>query len=287
METVALERAGARVEIATLGAELRRWRDSAGRDWLWDGDAAWWNGRAPLLFPMVGRAMGDLIRLNGAAYPLPQHGFARRQPFSVVAAQAAKATLRLEDNEATRAVYPFAFRLDVEFALGDDALAIVATVSNPGETPLPFGFGYHPAFRWPLPGAKGPHRVAFEKPERAPIHRPVDGLLSRESYANPFANGPALIEPELFADGALVFTELASRRVAFGPAEGPSVEVAFPAMPHFGLWTKPGAPYLCLEPWQGYAAPEGFDDDFAARPGNVALAPGERRDFAMTITLRG
>ena len=39
--------------VSPLGAELQSLRDSAGRDYLWDGDAAWWTGRAPILFPIV------------------------------------------------------------------------------------------------------------------------------------------------------------------------------------------------------------------------------------------
>jgi galactose mutarotase-like enzyme len=57
-------------------------------------------------------------------------------------------------------------------------------------------------------------------------------------------------------------------------------------MPHFGLWTKPGAPFLCLEPWQGFAAPVDFDGEFRDRPGVLTLAPGEMRRFVMDITIK-
>ena len=105
------------VEIADLGAELVRLRDREGRDYLWNGDPAHWKGRAPLLFPMVGRAAGDVIRVNGAAYPLPQHGFARVSRFIRVEATATRCRMRLQTSEATPASYPFHFRLDVVFEL--------------------------------------------------------------------------------------------------------------------------------------------------------------------------
>ena len=284
-ETITLANGALSVEIATLGAELIRLTDIKGRDFLWSGDAAWWSGRAPLLFPMVGAALGNRIKVDGQYFPLPQHGFARRSQFEVVEAGGIRAQLRLGDSGATRAVYPFSFQLDVEFKLDDATLAIVATVSNPGAAELPFSFGYHPAFCWPLPGASGLHAVEFESTEAAPIHRPVDGgLLSRETYANPFADGALEMAPALFEGGALIFTDLKSRRVKFRGGAA-SVEVAFPEMPNFGLWTKPGAPFLCLEPWQGFSAPEGFDDEFAKRPGVVALAPGASRTFAITIAV--
>ncbi|MGO8739064.1 aldose epimerase family protein [Rhodoblastus sp.] len=83
-ETIALANDYIAVEIAALGAELRRLRDKAGRDFLWSGDPQYWNGRAPLLFPMVGRAAGDHIKIGGKSFPLPQHGFARRSQFETV-----------------------------------------------------------------------------------------------------------------------------------------------------------------------------------------------------------
>jgi galactose mutarotase-like enzyme len=274
-------------EISELGAELFRLRDSSGADWLWDGDPAWWSGRAPLLFPMVGKASGDRIRVAGASHPLPQHGFARRSTFEIVEMTADACLLRLRASEATRAAYPFSFQLDMAYALEGATLRLTATVTNEDANPLPCAFGYHPAFRWPLPGAEGAHEVRFEKPEPCPIRRLTgDGLLGAQEHENPAASGRLALDPALFDEGALIFDRLESRQIAFGPADSPEVAVSFPDMPHFGLWTKPGAPFLCLEPWQGFAAPENFDGDFAQRPGVVVLPPGAARAFAMAITIR-
>ncbi|MCW2274335.1 aldose 1-epimerase family protein [Rhodoblastus acidophilus] len=275
-----------RAEIALLGAELVRLQDSTGADWLHDGDPAWWSGRAPILFPMVGRAVGDHIRVDGQLFPLPQHGFARRSTFSVVEAGRDRAVLSLGPSGETLVSYPFAFRLDIAYALAGATLNVVATVANEDEKPLPFSLGFHPAFRWPLPGGKGVHEVRFERAEPAPIRRLTDGLLDPQEYKNPAASGVLALEPGLFEAGALIFEKLQSRRVAFGPPGGPEVAASFPDMPHFGLWTKPGAPFLCLEPWQGFAAPLDFDGAFAQRPGVLTLAPGEQRRFVMDITLK-
>jgi len=275
-----------RAEIAPLGAELVRLQDATGADWLHDGDPVWWNGRSPLLFPMVGRAAGDRIRVEGEAYDLPQHGFARRSLFEVVEAAPQRALLRLTDNENTRRGYPFAFRLDLAYALDGATLNVVATLVNADDKPLPCAFGFHPAFRWPLPGGKGAHEVRFERPEPAPIRRLDDGLIDPREFPNPAASGTLALQPGLFDAGALIFDKLDSRRVAFGPPGGPEVAVSFPGLPHFALWTKPGAPYLCLEPWQGFAAPVGYDGDFSERPGVVVLAPGEQRRFMMDVTLK-
>lgn len=284
-ETISVASDGIKAEIAMLGAELVGLADGSGRDYLWSGDPQWWSGRAPLLFPMVGRAFGDQIKVEGLHYPLPQHGFARRSRFSAVESTLSRCVLRLNDSEQTRAAYPFAFRLDLAYEVQDATLRVTATVSNPGNVPLPCSFGFHPAFRWPLPGATGTHEVAFEYEETAPIRRLAKGLIEAQTYPNPFVTGKLAPDAALFEHDALVFDQLKSRRATFGPAGGPTITVAFPDMPNFGLWSKPGAPFICLEPWQGFASPADFDGEFAERPGVVCIAPGGERAFGMAISI--
>jgi galactose mutarotase-like enzyme len=56
-------------------------------------------------------------------------------------------------------------------------------------------------------------------------------------------------------------------------------------MPHLGIWTKPGAGYICIEPWQGHADPEDFEGELAVKPGVVLVQPSEKRSFAMKVTV--
>ena len=81
-----IEIASARLTAAINphGAELSSLRDPAGRELMTDGDPAFWSGHAPLLFPIVGRLVGDCYRLDGRDYSLPQHGFARRRDFALI-----------------------------------------------------------------------------------------------------------------------------------------------------------------------------------------------------------
>jgi len=286
-DVVTLANGDLTVEIADLGAELARLRDREGRDYLWNGDPATWKGRAPLLFPMVGRAAGDVIRVKGAAYPLPQHGFARVSRFERVEATATRCRMRLQSSEATLSSYPFHFRLDVVFELDGCSLRVIATVRNEGQSALPCSFGFHPAFRWPLPNAPAgePHEIVFERPERAPVRRLVDGFLSPKAEPTPVANRRLVLAPSLFEQSALIFDQLNSRSVIFRAMSGPALEVLFPDMPHLGVWTKPGANFVCIEPWQGFAGAEDYDGEFADRPGVVSIAPEAERSLHMIIRL--
>lgn len=274
--------------INPLGAELWTLRDGEGRDLLWHGDAAFWTGRAPILFPIVGALAGGTYRVDGASYALPQHGFGRRQRFAVVESDDAHAALRLVSDAETRAVYPFDFTLDLAFAISGARLDITATLKNTGDTPLPASFGFHPAFVWPLPsgGTRTEHAILFDEPELAPVFRPdADGLLV-PAACPPHLDGPRLrLDDALFADGALVFTTTASHGLIYGGAGGPRLRIIHPDIPHLGIWSKPGAPFVCIEPWQGHADPAGFDGEIWDKPGIVRLGPGERRSWRMGIEI--
>lgn len=269
--------------ISPLGAELVRLQDGGGSDLLWSGDPAVWNGRSPLLFPIVGEAKDNRIRVAGAEYEIGRHGFARTSRFVLVSSGAAHCTWRLETSEATRRQYPFRFRLDVTYRIEAAALHMTAEVTNVDDRVMPSAFGFHPALRWPLPygKARAAHEIVFDRDEPAPIRRPVDGLLSLARTPTPVRDRRLMLHDGLFEDGAIVFDTLASRSLVYGDA----LRVSFPRMPHLGIWTKPGAGYVCIEPWQGHASPEDFDGELADKPGMVAIMPGATESFAMSIAL--
>ncbi len=275
-------------EIAPLGAELRRLATADGHELLSDGDPAFWTGRAPLLFPIVGALRGDEYRLGAERYRMPKHGFARRSIFTVVEADDASALFRLEADAHTRASYPFDFRLDVHFALREAALTISITVANLGEGEMPASFGFHPALRWPLPFGqpREAHRIDFAQPELSPIRRlDADGLVTAVRHPTPVEGRTLKLRDALFVDDALIFDRFASRSVSYGADTGPRIEVSFPELSLLGVWTKPGAGFICIEPWAGLADPEGFDGDLRDKPGVFQVAAGSPRHLQMTLTL--
>jgi len=276
------------VQVNPLGAELSVLRDRAGRDLLWDGDPAVWRGRAPLLFPIIGELAGGKYRLDGVAYPLSRHGFARSSRFEVVDSTATTATLRLAADAATLAVYPFHFELGVRFELRGTALSITARIRNLGEAALPASFGYHPAFRWPLPygHARADHFIEFATDEPDPVRR-LDrhGLLTAERHPTPIVHQRLTLADALFRDDAVIFDEVKSRTVTYGAATGPRIRVSYPDSSALGVWSKLGAPFVCIEPWRGIADPVGFSGDFRTKPGVFTVSPGATTAIVMAISL--
>jgi galactose mutarotase-like enzyme len=285
--TVTISSPQLRAHVSAQGAELVRLQDGLGHDWLWDGNPAFWAGRSPLLFPIVGRVRNDRIHVNGSAYELPKHGFARTSLFQVEETSASMCRLRLCASEATLRWYPFPFQLDVTYAVEGETLRITAAVANTGSSVMPVSFGFHPAFRWPLPyGApRETHQIRFEQDEPASVHRPVEGLLSREAEPSPVQGRTLVLHDSLFEADALVFDQLGSRFVEYGAPGSASLRVDFPQMPHLGIWTKPGAGFICIEPWQGHADPEGYEGDFSDKPGIVSVQPGATSRFTIAVTI--
>ena len=277
--------------IHPLGAELWSLADSAGAEYMTDADPAFWGGHAPLLFPIVGSLAEDTLRIDGKDYPMPRHGFARRSTFDLVAHEPAAARFRLTDDSETRSVYPFAFVLEMAFRLEGCTLAMEATITNPGQADLPFSFGYHPAFAWPLPGGaeKVAHKLVFEEAEPQPVRRVSreTGLLLPEGEPSPVHGRELALSESLFTADAMIWTDLASRSVAYGADGGAWLDVAFPDTAMLGLWQVPGARYVCIEPWAGHADPVEFAGDLSEKPGIGILPPGEARSFRMDVTVRG
>jgi len=274
--------------IDPRGAELTHLRDADGRELMTDADPAFWTGHAPLLFPIVGRLNGDVLRIDGAHYPMKQHGFARRSTFALIDHTATRAVFLLEDSEATRPVYPRAFALRATYEIHDATLSIAIEIENrETERTLPASFGFHPAFAWPLPYGqpREAHRILFDADEAATIRKLTASLVDPTPRASPLDGRTLALSDALFADDALVWDQIRSQSVRYGAPAGPHLRVDFPDTPMLGIWTKPGAAFVCIEPWHGIADRHGFTGDIADKPGIFTLHPGEVKRIVMTVTL--
>jgi galactose mutarotase-like enzyme len=288
--------------VDPLGAQLSILRDARGRDLLWDGDPKFWAGRAPILFPIVGALNDGHYRWRGQRYALPRHGLARTRRFELLHGEERELYFRLSADAQTLQHYPFRFDLDVAFRLEGRAFVMEATVRNAGDEPMPASVGFHPAFRWPLPfGASGhaapraAHAIEFTFDEPAPIRR-LDrgGLLASTTQASPVRGRDLMLDDALFAEDVVIFDRLISRQLSYGVKasdaardDAPRLTVSFAGATHLGLWTKPGAPFICIEPWRGVADPVGFDGEFDLKPGIFVVSPGGTKSLSMQLELSG
>lgn len=274
--------------ISPLGAELQSLTDREGRELMTNADPAYWSGRAPLLFPIVGRLHNDELRVDGRTYPMQKHGFARKSLFELIECGIDHALFRLSDSPDTRAQYPFAFELDAEYRVDGVTLFQTVTVRNKGDHVLPFSFGYHPAFAWPLPysGAREAYAMRFQQPEPGTLRRVTPyGTIDPASKPSPVDGDILHLSDSLFDDDALVWESIESRSLTYGVPGLPSLQMEFPDTPSLGIWTKPGAAFICVEPWAGMADPQDYAGEFADKPGIILLSRHSGRSFRMNITL--
>lgn len=274
--------------INPFGAELTHLRDRQRRELMSAADPAFWPHYAPILFPVIGVTNGGVIRVDGREYQMPKHGFARHSTFDLVRRERDRAVFRLNDSEATRAHYPFVFRLEVDFSLYQTKLTVEARISNRGETPMPAQFGFHPALAWPQPFGelREDHQIIFDTDEPEQLLRiAADGLIAPEKRDNPLEGRRLRLADGLFTDDALVWDPVHSQQVRYGAGQGPSIRLAFPDTPRLGIWTKPGASFICIEPWHGLADPQGFTGELRDKPGGFIVQPGTEKQITMVVTL--
>jgi galactose mutarotase-like enzyme len=277
--------------ITRRGAELVSLKDFGGDELLWQAGPEW-PRHAPLLFPVVGKLTDDALRHDGKTCRVTQHGFARDLDFEWVERSEARAVLALVDDEATRELYPFAFRLEMDFSVDGSTLSVISRVSNPSADILPFSIGAHPGFRWPLLDGvpKERHILEFETAETGKRRAVEGGLLGPEAPL-PFDGKRLALDPKLFVSDALVMPDVASKSVRYSALSDDgrplrSMTVSWRGYEDLGVWSAPkGGPFLCIEPWRGMASFVGWDGPFMEKPGVVKLAPGETMDFEWRVEI--
>ena len=268
---------------------LFRSRHDGGIEFIWQAGPAW-PRHAPLLFPIVGRLANDELRHRGRAYRMTQHGFARDNRFALAERGQSSCALVFEDSEATRALYPFAFRLTVTYALDETGLEVALKILNTGEETLPASLGGHPAFNWPLQAgvSKESYALTFAGEESSPVRRLDGGLLRAVTEPSPVKGTVLPLSESLFTDDAVIFDRMGSHSVRYaagqGTSSGPWLKMSWHGFRELGVWSKPsGAPFLCIEPWRGYASPVGFAGEFSDKPGLMHIAAGAEEELSYRI----
>ena len=271
MSDILLEGSRATRRVARIGAQARSWRVGE-VELLWPGDPASWPDTSPILFPIVGWTR-DGARVAGRRYDLGLHGFARELSFAVEAQSAGFARFVARDDDATRAVYPFGFMLAVEYRLSAETLEIALEVANFGAEAMPYACGLHPGFNWPTP--RDGALVRFAEPERAevPVIAP-GGLFSDQTRPVPLIDRTLPLDDALLAREAVCFLNIASRALRFERGDGSALEMTLDDFPHVALWSRPPAPFLCLEAWTGFGDPVNFAGDLFEKPSMRILSPG-------------
>lgn len=270
------------VQIDPKGAELRSLisRDS-GYEFLWGADPRYWAKTSPVLFPIVGALKADTYVYKGKTYRLPRHGFARDCVFAASQLSDAEAVFTLSDNDETRLVYPFPFRLSLRYRLMNRSLECTYEVNNPADSDtLLFSVGGHPAFAAASSGT-GLHYedyfLEFPDDDELVCHKLEGNLISSQVKTIPLQNHRLPLRHELFYSDALVLKTLRSNTVALkNRVNEREVRLNREGFPYFGVWAAKDADFVCLEPWCGIADHVAHGQLWNEKEGLQRLEAGQR-----------
>lgn len=279
-----ISHSGLRATISHKGAELIALHDAT-RQYLWNGDPAFWGKHSPVLFPIVGTLKDNRYVFESSAYSLSRHGFARDLEFELLDKSIDRAVFVLQANPDTRAVYPFEFELRLTYSIDASGLRIDYMVRNKSNQRMPFSLGAHPAFALPL----GVDRYAlrFDGVSALRYHLLDGDLLAEKTDSIALDQHRLPLHDGLFAYDALVFLDVPGKTATLLEDDKPVLTVDYHRFPDLGLWKKTGANFLCIEPWHGYADPVNASGNLIEKPGIIRLEPHGNFETYFKITVHG
>lgn len=280
-----------RVVIQPKGAELTSiFHKPSGIEHLWQADPSVWAWHAPNLFPVIGGCLNNQLLINGKTYPMERHGFARHSVFAITESTNTHAIFSLRASDKTRQHFPYAFDFQIIYELNGPALTVTYRLENEDEKPIYFSVGAHPAFAVPFRAAEAyeDYFIEFEQEEPLDTHMLSSaGYFTGETKPVPTSGKQLLLTKNLFDADALVFKNLASRQVTIRSNKHEhAVRVSYPEFPYLGLWAKPGASFVCIEPWLGCADSEGAPKPIEQKEAIQCVDVDEVFEAAFTIEVQ-
>lgn len=259
-------------KISSFGAELQSLVSKANdREYIWYGKKEVWSGRSPLLFPIIGRLLDDEYTLDGKTYCLEKHGFARRNEFHGEKIAENKARFTFSETSQTLEKYPFRFEMTVTFELDGKSIIVTHEIKNTNEKEMYFSFGAHPAFN-----AEKDVKIVFDEQETLETIK-VDGEGLRTGKKELWIDNSnqLLIDDTTFLDDALIFENVKSTGGCLFEGDKKLLHFTWGKPSFLGFWAKPGAPYVCIEPWFGVNDSHEKKDDFRNKDGIEKLPPND------------
>ena len=281
MKDIILDNGIVKAHVNAFGAELKG-LEMGGLEYLWQGDPKYYGRTSPTLFPIMGRFLTDTYYVKDRAYHLTLNGFAMDRNFTPTEITPVSAEFELCDDERTREIYPFAFRLRVGYQLEGSRISVSYCVENRSGDPLPFCVGCHTAYRWPLEGTD-PDKCYLRFESKADI-----GSFNPFNWKDPgfIKDGYRPLSHDLFSNYTRSLRLTDPGYVEYGSVTGSrGVRIYRDEFPFMAVWTlpDPGAEFICLEPSTSVHA--GGATTIEDRMGTLVLEPGGTCRKTFTIEL--
>ncbi|PWM03113.1 MAG: aldose epimerase [Clostridiales bacterium] len=277
--------------VDTSGAQLQSiYSKATETEYLWQGDPAYWAGRAYNLFPTIGRMYKNTYTYDGNEYSLRCHGIARYRAFQLTDRTATKLTFRLTEDEDSLKEYPFKFEFFIRYELKEATLEISLIVKNTDEKELIFALGGHPGFNVPFGnGAFEDYYLEFSEKTKVLFHTLSESkFMTGEKLPLPLTEGVRLpLRHELFDNDAAILGNTCREISLKSKADPRYITVKYPDFRYLGVWHTPetDAPFVCIEPWSALPATDGVITDLSAKEDMTRLAPGKTYKTSWSIEI--
>lgn len=239
-------------QINPKGAELFSLKSiETNNEFIWQGNPEFWGKHSPVLFPIVGTLKNNCYSYNNKKFQLLRHGFARDNDFQVISQKQNQVQFSLKASLDTKKIYPFEFELILSYTLLENKLEIQYAVINNDKVPIPFSIGAHPAFALPLNFEN--YSLEFNQQEILKCYTLQDDLVSDTTLNIELKDKKLPLTYATFKNDTLIFKTLQSKEITVLENDKPILKVAFDDFKNLGIWTKVGAPFICIEPWLGYS----------------------------------
>lgn len=268
------------IECSKHGAELTSIKLNGierlhqGNSVLDENGKPYWGRHAPILFPIVGKLKENKTLINGETYEMTQHGFARDMDFEEIEKNRKYV---LKSNSETLQKFPFEFELYVEYNINGNELITTYTVINKEEKEILFGLGGHPAFICDYSTEN--YELAFEQQEsKIEFYKLQDGLIKEEPIESILENNKIKLTKNIFDEDAIIMKNINSNKVILRNIATDRVELEFDftGFPYLAIWSKKGAPFVCIEPWQNHTDSVNSKGEFAEKESIIRLGPNEK-----------
>jgi galactose mutarotase-like enzyme len=277
--------------VDSHGAELKKLRLlKSNEEFMWNADPKFWGRTSPVLFPIVGGLKDNKYNYCEKNYEMGQHGFARDSEFEIISHGESKIVFLLKSNDKTLKNYPFNFKFYIEYSLENSCLTVEYKVENISHEKMCFSIGAHPAFNIPIDQniKISDYYLEFEKNETASII-PLEGRnISRNTIKFLENSKEIKLSENLFENDALIFKGLSSKNVSLKCKKNARVvTMDYSDFEYIAFWSKLGAEFICLEPWNGIADFIDANGRLDEKDGILKLESQEKYKASFKIKVEG
>jgi len=268
-----------KIKTVSKGAELVS-IEKDGFERLHDGQKDW-NRHSPVLFPIVGKLKDGKTIIGGKEYEMGQHGFARDMEFEKIKDN----SYVLKYNDETLKKYPFKFELYISYETTKNSVTTKYKVVNKDDKMIYFGLGGHPAYLCDY--SSGKYRLEFEEIENdVDIYQLENGLVKEnpEKKERFIRENRIFLDNKTFEKDAIIIKNIKSRVVYLKTETKTVLSFEFKDFPYLGIWSKPGASFLCIEPWFNTADKVSSNGIFEEKEDLIELNPNQ--EFLASYTVK-